>query len=539
MNRPLARFPFTYPSAQGLVVSILISSFLFLSCGPSHDEDVASIDLLREQAEQLIRAQSEMGWDNWVFGKSSNQDSLYRLNENLFTKETIALVLRAQSNEPDEIQRKRLSYFRRYLTTEYISKQIAPLTDSVSNLEAALTISLDGTDIPYRQVSGMLARESNQKRREELYRATDPALDSLNGLLLRVEQHYQSISQSLGYRSYNEMIEDIKEIDLHAFKSLCERVLDESEQEYRTLLGEQIRSFPGLSMDNLYRYDTGRLFRNERFIPYFPADSLLRDARRTYAGMGIILDNLTNLHIDEVAREKKNPRAVCFGVIVPDDVRLSIKPNGGPDDFMALFHELGHGLHFAHTTEHAVEFKYMGEPTVTETYAFLSEYLVADQAWLREFSRMPVPALKEFVRFQAFSRLYFIRRYSAKFLYEYELHSGAPEPGKIYARTLSRGTAYNAIPSDEKRYLTDLDALYYSAGYLKAWFLEAQLSSSMTERFGTNWFENPEAGTFLKTLWAQGDRLTANELAGSIGFPEILPDPLLAKIESMILFSTP
>jgi hypothetical protein len=265
---------------------------------------------------------------------------------------------------------------------------------------------------------------------------------------------------------------------------------------------------------------------------------MLSVLRKTYGGLGIDFETQTNLAIDAEDRETKNPRAVCYAVDVPNDIRLSIKPIGGFDDYSALFHEMGHGEHYANTKEHAFEFKYLGEPTVTETFAFLSEYILANQAWLRLNTTMPVSVLKDFVRFQAFYRLYYIRRYAAKFLYELQLHADVAHPQELYAKLQSRAIGCMQDPSDGKRFLIDVDANYYSASYLRAWFLEARLNARLTKEFGFNWFEHPQAGSYLSSLWAQGDRISGGELAALIGDEVITPDALLSQINMMILFST-
>ena len=510
-----------------------------LSCSaPQHPKDVERIDSLRTKTEQLLKTQSLMGWNSWAFGAPSNQDSLYRANAGLFTLQHITLVNETGKQEPDSVQKKRLQYLGRYLAGEYISKQVAPLTDQVSNVEATSTVLVEGKQVPYRQVASLMASEKKQSGRAALYTATDPVLDSLNTLLVQVEGTNQRLAKELGYASYNAMAQHLKGIDLDEFKTVCERSLKETEQLYTMLLREQVSGTLKLSLDHFYRYDTPPLFRSERFDRYFPGDSMLATLEQTYRGMGIDIAAMNNLKIDSEKREKKNPRAVCFNIEVPNDIRLSIKPIGGPDDYLALFHEMGHGLHYANTQDHSLEFRYLGEPTVTETYAFLSEYLLANQSWLRLHSTMPVNQLKDFIRYQAFHRLYFMRRYCAKFLYELQLHSGAVDPGKIYAQLLSNAIGCRMTPSDEKRHLTDVDPMYYSAGYLRAWFLEAQLNAKLTKDFGTNWFENPQAGKFLKSLWAQGDRLNGDEMAKALGYDHISPDVLLADVNAMLLFST-
>jgi hypothetical protein len=151
---------------------------------------------------------------------------------------------------------------------------------------------------------------------------------------------------------------------------------------------------------------------------------------------------------------------------------------------------------------------------------------------------MPVPVEKDFIRFQAFHRLYFVRRYAAKVIYELQLHAGNSSSDSIYAAIQSRAIGCKESASDRKHYLADVDALFYSASYLRAWFLEAQLNSRLTKDFGTNWFANPAAGAYLRSVWGNGDRFNGEEFAQTIGFDGITPDALMSELKMMIVFST-
>jgi hypothetical protein len=512
-------------------------AFLLNSCSPRHPGDMRAIDSLRVEAEQLVHDQSVMGYENWVFGKASNQDSLYRLHEGLFTRENIALLKRAEQEEPDSVQKKRLHYFRRYVSLELLGKETAPLSDRVNTLETEATVLFDGRRIPYRQTALFMANEADQQRRAALYAAIDPVLDTLNTSLAPVTEAYHRLARDLGYNSYNAMIEELTGLSLNRMKSLAEHVLDATDSVYAGLLQELVPHVLRRDPKEMYRHDTPRLFRNPRFDPFFPKNALLRRVKDVYRSLGVDLETQKNIAIDASERDAKNPRAKCYAIAVPTDIRLSIKPTGGSKDYAALFHEMGHGQHYANTTEHAFEFKYLGEPTVTETYAFLSEYLLLNPAWLRLHSGLPVPILKDFVKFQAFQRLFYVRRYCAKFLYELAFHSGASSPETLYANLLSRAVGYQRQASDEKRFLTDTDAHYYAASYLRAWFLEARLNAKLTHDYGTNWFENPAAGNFLRSLWSRGDRLNGEELARLLGDSEITIEPWLAEIKDMLRLS--
>ncbi|HCV42112.1 MAG TPA: hypothetical protein DGH68_01415 [Bacteroidetes bacterium] len=523
---------------RSVIPFILGSAVLISSCAPKRSQDPQHVDSLRAQAEDLIKAQSLMGWNSWAFGTESNQDSLYKANANLFTVENIKLVQRVEQAETNAVQKKRLTYFMRYLASEYISKQNAPLSDRVSNLEATATITFEKKSLPFRQVNSLIANEKNQKRRGGLYAALDPVLDSLNLIHRQIEQNSQRLATELGFPSYNQMAQELKGFSLSEFKKTTEQFLAESESSYTKLLDEVTQKYLNVKRPNFFRYDFAPLFRSEKFDPYFAGGVMLDAVKETYKGLGIALDSQRNLKIDSEQRPAKNPRAVCYAIDIPNDVRLSIKPIGGFDDYSAIFHEMGHGQHYANTKENAFEFKYIGEPTVTENFAFLSEYMLSNQSWIRSHTKMPVKVEKDFLRFQAFHRLYFVRRYCAKFLYELQLHAGVANPESVYAALQSKAIGHTELASDKKRYLADVDALFYSASYLRAWFLEAQLNAKLTKDFGVNWFENPKAGEYLQSLWANGDRYNGDEFVKMIGFDAIRPDVLMNELKMMILFST-
>ena len=65
-----------------------------------------------------------------------------------------------------------------------------------------------------------------------------------------------------------------------------------------------------------------------------------------------------------------------------------------------------------------MEAKRLGDMAVTEGWAMLFEHLVDEPAWLNR--RLDVPRVAEIANAGAAALLYFVRRYSAKLLYEIE-----------------------------------------------------------------------------------------------------------------------
>ncbi len=83
----------------------------------------------------------------------------------------------------------------------------------------------------------------------------------------------------------------------------------------------------------------------------------------------------------------------------------------------------------------------------------------------------------------------------------------------VYARLLGEAVG---VEWPHELFLQDVDAGFYCVCYLQAWALETYLRSHLRERFGAAWFDSPEAGALLRSLWREGQRLRAGELLGQL-----------------------
>ena len=232
------------------------------------------------------------------------------------------------------------------------------------------------------------------------------------------------------------------------------------------------------------------------------------------AGLGLDLGPRSGVVLDVEQRPRKSPRAFCAPVRVPEEVYLVLAPVGGRDDFSALFHEAGHAEHYANVdAELPFEFRYLGDNAITESFAFLFQGLVEDPIWLER--RLGIRDADAIAGYARAYRLVYLRRYCAKLSYELELHGGADgsRPWRSLASRYSQllGSALQ-IDWPSQTFLADVDPGFYSACYLRAWALETHLRRHLRDRFGPLWFESPDAGSELRGLWREGQRLTPDEL---------------------------
>jgi hypothetical protein len=211
--------------------------------------------------------------------------------------------------------------------------------------------------------------------------------------------------------------------------------------------------------------------------------------------------------------------------VVPDEIKLMIRPAGGQADYKALLHEAGHSQHYGWTAASLrPEFKYTGDYALTESYAFLFHNLLADRAWLTEL--LGFANSHEFIQSFMLVGLMRARRTIAKLGYEARLHAGEEfaRAADDYAESLSEATKFKTSKTE---YLSDTDEGFYVANYVRAWAFASQLRDHLQSRFGHRWWASPRAGNFLKEIWETGDRYTADEMAAQIGIGPIAFDLLI------------
>jgi hypothetical protein len=396
--------------------------------------------------------------------------------------------------------------------------------------EAALEIEVNGERMPYRQAAVFQANEPDPERREAIESARlEAGTRELDPLLREILERSHALTRELGWPSMRAMCEELSGIDLGALERQTSAFLEATEDSYETVVSGPLERELGFGFERLQRSDLSYFFRAPALDTALPNERLLASLEQTLEGLALAPPGVI---LDVEQRPKKTPRAFCSPVRIPEEVYLVIARRGGLDDYEALFHEAGHAQHFAHMPASLpMEHRYLGDNSITESFAFLFQHLTASPAWLRARLGVMEPEAVE-AQIRAV-KLVFLRRYGAKLAYELELHSSPPalDPLRdVYGRRMTDATHVDWSPAS---WLSDVDPFFYSACYIRAWALETHVRRLLTERFGDLWFEEPEAGEFLKTLWAQGQSMRGDQLlteltGAELDFSALLDDLSLA-----------
>jgi hypothetical protein len=445
---------------------------------------------------------------------------IYERYADLFAEDTVRTLLGQRQNKQGQ-------YLAELATMGYLEQQVKDLTEAITNFVLKATVDWDGEEIPYQAVQPRMANEPVMERRHELYARQRAVTAKSNDQRAERFQAMYRATQGLGFTDYTTMCEQLEDLHLAWLTEQMQVFLARTEEVYTEQLAHYLAT-TGVPEDEAEVSDTLYLFRAPHFDELFPAEKMIPALRVTLAGLGVDMDSQEGLELDTEPRPLKSPRAFCAPIRVPDEVKLVIKPIGGQNDYRALFHEAGHAQHAVNTAaDLPFAFKRLGDNSVTEGYAFLFENLVRNRHWLREV--LGAHECEAFVNFSRFYKLWYLRRYGAKLLYEQELHAGVEDPASRYTEILGNALRVSIAP---EKHLEDVDDAYYAAQYLRAWIFEVQMRHYLEREYGPAWFTKPAAGRFLIDLWRQGQRDNVVELAQQMGYEGLDLEPLTEELSN-------
>ncbi|MEB3287591.1 MAG: M3 family metallopeptidase [Vampirovibrionales bacterium] len=466
----------------------------------------------------------------------------------------------------------------------YIGKQLAAQSDEFQNLKNQLRIDVadlglkDLQDsskpvesILYEDVSQWLKSISDKSLRQKLYeRMAKAYTKELSPRFIDLFQQENELLKQLGYA---DVIGFYSQTSGHKLKQLGERgreLVEKTQALYTERMSAYYLERTGVEFSKATRADIAYVMNRPseamaHIDARFPQERLLPLASKTFDQLGLSFSSIAEtvdyqdtaaydgavvkqsdasrrrILLDISNRKGKRSRAYVYPAQVPSEIYLSVKPEGGLDDYSAFFHESGHALHFAYEAPSlGFALALMGNNTVTETYAYLMQNLFLNRHWLtHEAGLTPEEALLV-VKRGALNDLYMLRRYASKMQFELALYDNVNGPsyrlddkGEVYAGLLTKGCGF---VYDAEGWTRDVDAGFYVADYFTAWTLESQLRQYLMKNFGNaenhleDWYLNPKAGEFLKGLWREGN-LNQQDFAKRLGSQD--PNDLKALIELM------
>lgn len=547
-----------------------------MSIAPAIENDSAFLNALEEAFASSNKdfARAYYLFATAKLAETYNSQEIYAKYPILSDEATFHRLKKLYDQNPQHEETKRL--FTSVLGT-YIGSQLAALSDAFQNAKNQLKIQVGDLglkngngerieELLYEDVSEWLKKTANKATRQALYdRMAQAYTDNLSGKFIELFEKENRLLAALGYHNVIDFYSHTSGHDLKKLGDNGKKLITETQALYTRLMGQHYQAVTGLDFaTEATRADISYVLHGHAspemdvINRQFPQSKLVPLATQTFDGLGLDFSTiaqpadfenreayeqavvqktdqldpsqptLRRILLDIANREGKRSRAYVYPAAVPAEIYLSVKPEGGLDDYSAFFHESGHAQHFAYEKpELSFAMALMGNNTTTESYAYLFQNLFMNAHWLTHMAGLTPEQAQLAVQRRALEDLYMLRRYASKMQFELALFAGVNEPGytlsdkgAIYAGLLSLGCGFKY---DAEGWTRDVDAGFYVADYFTAWSLEAQLREYLCQHFGTpgtngeDWYANPKAGAFLKALWADGN-LPQQALSDRLGY---------------------
>src|SRR5204863_1231337 len=190
---------------------------------------------------------------------------------------------------------------------------------------------------------------------------------------------------------------------------------------------------------------------------------------QTLSALGFDLASDTNIKLDLDDRPQKSPRACVIASDPPKVVHLITRAQGGLHDYQAFLHEAGHALHYGGLDgDLPYAFRRISrDHALTEIYSYIVEAISREPGWHAQYFELTDEQARENAEATAFLEALLFRRYEAKLRYELDFWSRFSTDGgdpDIYERLLTDATG---VRYRRDQYLSDMDAGFYSADYLR------------------------------------------------------------------------
>jgi hypothetical protein len=463
----------------------------------------------------------------------SEQAEIVKRYADLFSRDQLDALRDAEEGAAGD-ERELLYRLRKTCESGLAAAQLAGREDELENRFLAERVTFQGEEMPLRNAQAKLAVLPGYADREELGRIQAEASARFNPDRIELMQLGEELAADLsGIEDAIERNEEEKGISLRELSAALERASVDSTQSYDGLRERWFAKLLGDGREEVpSSYHTAWMRRLSPLEATYAKDRATDVCLRTLEALGFDLEAQPNIRLDLDDRPQKSPRACVIASDPPKVVHLITRAQGGLHDYQAFLHEAGHALHYAGCDPQLpyVFRRISRDHALTEIYSYIVVAITREPEWHQLHFGLTPDQAREHAEATTFLEALLYRRYEAKLRYELDFWSRFMQDGgdaEVYERLLTEATG---IRYRRDNYVSDMDAGFYSADYLRAWIRSAQLRDHLVREVGEDWWRNRRTGELLAELFREGTKPTSEEIAARLGFDPLDCKPLLHEI---------
>ena len=464
-----------------------------------------------ERLKQYLFERSEEGRAVRVGEKeTSEQAEIVARYTDLFTRDQLEALWDTERHASGE-KREELYRLRKVCEGGIVSAELVEREDALENRELAARVTFRGEELPLRSAQAKLALLHEYRDREELGDLHAEANASFNDerldLLRRRRGNCPRSSRASPTRSRGTR---------RKRASRCERSPPRwprraARPRPRTCACARPGSTAcsGRTATSSRARTTWRTYAGSRRSRRRTRRSARpTSASETLKSLGFDLAADPNIRPDLDDRPQKSPRACVIASDPPKVVHLITRAQGGLHDYQAFLHEAGHALHYAGcdpTLPYTFR-RLSRDHALTEIYSYIVEAISREPGWHALHFGLSDEEAAQNAEATTFLEALLFRRYAAKLDFELAFWDRFCDDGGTSEGYAEQLTAATGVRYRSDGFLSDMDAGFYSADYLRAWIRSAQLRARLVEEIGEDWWRSPETGERLRALFCEGTK---------------------------------
>jgi hypothetical protein len=465
--------------------------------------------------------------------ETSEQAEIVARYADLFSRDQLAALREAEHGASGD-ERERLYRLRKTCESGLAAATLVERQDELENRLLAARVTFRGEEMPLRTAQAQLAVLPGYADREELGDIQAEASAGFNPDRLELITAGEELDAELSeIADPVERNEEEKGISLRELSVVLKAASDASTSSYEALRDRWFEKLLGPGRGAVPTSNhTAYMRRLSPLEATYTKERATEVCLATLSELGFDLAAATNIKLDLDDRPQKAPRACVIASDPPSIVHLITRAQGGLHDYQAFLHEAGHALHYGGCDPALpIAFRRIArDHALTEIYSYIVEKISCEPEWHARYFGLSDTQASENAEATVFLESLLFRRYEAKLRYELGFWSRFAEDGGTPGGYEEYLTAATGIRYRSSGFLSDMDAGFYSADYLRAWIRSAQLRQYLVDTVGSDWWRNAATGDLLRGLFFEGTKPSSEEIAARIGYDPLDTKPLLHEI---------
>jgi hypothetical protein len=465
--------------------------------------------------------------------ETSEQAAIVSRYADLFTRDQLDALQEAEAAAGGD-EREQLYRLRKVCEGGIVAAELVEREDELENRQLAARLTFRNEELPLRTAQAKLAVLHEYADREELGEIYADLNAGFNDDRLELARAGEGLSADLsGEPDPIARNEEEKAISLRTLAAALNEGAAASEETYLRMRESWFERVLGPDRDDVPRsYHMAYLRRLSPLESTYTKERATDVCLETLKALGFDLAGDPNIKPDLEDRPQKAPRASVIASDPPTVVHLITRAQGGLHDYQAFLHEAGHALHYAGCDPSLpYTFRRLSrDHALTEIYSYIVEAISREPGWHALHFGLSDEEATRNAEATTFLEALLYRRYTAKLGFELDFWGRFDEDGGTPGGYAEKLTAATGVRYRSDGFISDMDAGFYSADYLRAWVRSAQLRRRLVEEVGEDWWRSPDTGERLRALFFEGTKPTSEEIAARLGFDPLDTGPLLHEL---------